>query len=251
MEFRYGKLPARHDRRDLRLVDFTDHAAAVPQAPVGFGVQRDLGEWGMLGNDRYGDCAWAGPAHEHMLTTRLSPVPDADFTEAGVLSDYAACTGFDPATRANDHGTDMRQGLNYRRQTGIIDSVGTRHRIGGYCALEPGNFSQLLQALDIFDIVAVGIEVPENAEQQFAAGQPWSVVPGAQIVGGHYIPCFARPADTMGACVTWGRSQPFTGQFYRVYNDEAYGVFTVETMTAGVSPEGFRMADFQAALAEL
>jgi hypothetical protein len=252
LTLKYGKTPATHDRRDLLMVEFVDHKLVeLKEAAIGFGIERDLGDWGMLGNDRYGDCAWAGPAHEHMLTTRLSPVADADFTADGVLSDYAACTGFNPATGAGDNGTNMRDGLNYRRHIGIVDSTGTRHKIGGFCALEPGNFSQLLQALEIFDVVAMGIEVAESCEQQFAAGKPWSVVPGAQIVGGHYVPVFARPSVAMGECVTWARRQPFTEQFYGKYNDEAYGVFTTETLTAGRSPEGFNLDDFNEALAQL
>jgi hypothetical protein len=244
-----GKKPATYSAKDLLMVDFVEAAAPMTQASVGFGVSRValFKDWGMLGNDQYGDCVWAGSCHEHELWTMLGGDP-AEFTEQNALDAYTAVTGFDPNDPNTDQGTDMRNAINYRRTTGITDSTGKIHKIGGFCALEPGNYTQLLQALHIFDSVAIGFEVPASAMDQFNAGKIWSIVPGSPIEGGHYVPCVARPGHLLIDVVTWAKTQGMTQAFYHKYNDETYGIFSEETLVNGKSPEGFMLADFVKAL---
>lgn len=247
-----GKEPASYHPADFLFTEFVDHALVLNPAKVGFGAARLslVKNWGMLGNDNYGDCVFAGSAHEHELWTLLGG-HEVEFSTESVLGDYSAVTGFDPNDPSTDQGTDMHVAMSYRRKTGIADAAGTRHKIGGYCSLEPGNYTQLLQALSIFDAVAIGIEVPTSAMDQFRAGKPWSVVARTSIEGGHYIPCVARPGQLMLDVVTWGKVQGMTQGFYHKYCDEVYGLFSVETLQNGKSPEGFSLADFKNAVQTL
>ena len=68
MTFKLGKKPARPGAVRLKLASYTN-AAALPPLPASFGHDAIIGArgWGMLANDRYGDCVWAGAAHETML----------------------------------------------------------------------------------------------------------------------------------------------------------------------------------------
>lgn len=251
-DLKLGKASAVYSAKDLLFTEFVEHKLQLNVAPVNFGVERSklIQNWGMLANDEYGDCVWAGAAHEHLLWATLGG-HKVSFLPENVLSDYAAVTGFDPATGDNDNGTMMRDAMNYRRKTGVLDSMGHRHKIGGFCALEPGNWTQLLQALNIFDAVAIGVEVPSSAMDQFRANKPWTVVAGSHVVGGHYIPVISRPGQLTTKVVTWSRLQSMTQAFYSRYNDESYGLFSIETLVAGKSPEGFNLADFRAAISQL
>src|SRR5271154_6243342 len=157
-----GKNPATEDPRDLQFAKYVK-PHEIPTPPAQFGHETLIGakDWGMLGNDEWGDCAWAGPAHETMLLTAEGDDPVA-FTTAGVLSDYAAGTGFDPnagpsGNNPTDKGSDVRAVLKYRVKTGIIDAAGTRHKIGAFVKLEPGNLSQIFQAMYLFQAVGIGI----------------------------------------------------------------------------------------------
>lgn len=248
-----GKQPATLDRRDLQLIHY--ETGALTAAPVGYGHQKLVSMWGMLGNDEWGDCAIAGPAHETMLWTAAAGRRVA-FTTDSVLAVYSAVTGFNPdagppGANPTDQGSNVRAVLNYRRTTGMLAADGSRHRIAGYTALEPGNWGQLLEALYVFEAVGVGIQVPSSAMGQFQAGKPWTVVAGASIEGGHYIPIIGRPGNRMAACVTWGAVQQLTQAFYEKYCDEAWAILTTEDLAGGKTLEGLDLAQLQQDLAAL
>lgn len=238
-----GKLDPTYDARDLKLAHYLG-AAALPRHPLVFGHEGLVHEWNMLANDNYGDCVFAGAAHETMLWHAESVGSDPRyalrFTDEGVLSDYSAVTGFDPNDPSTDRGTSVRQALSYRRKTGIIDADGVRHQILGYVALEPGNWDHVLDSIYLFGATGIGIKVPSSAMDQFKRGEPWSVVsaPGA-IEGGHYIPLVAWRGRLL--CVTWGKLQPMTRGFFEKYCDESWGILDDELLQQGRSPEGFRM----------
>lgn len=254
VRFKYGKKAATYSKKDFCFSKYADIASgnALPQAPIGYGhtslIQNPLG---MLGNDNVGDCAIAGPAHEHMLTSAAGG-KQITFTTEGVLSIYSAITGYNPNDPSTDQGSNVRDVLNYRLNTGFTDAEGNVHKIGAFIALEPGNWSQLLTALNLFEAVGIGIQVPESAQDQFANGQPWSVVPGAQIEGGHYIPVVARPGQSLVNVITWGALQGMTQGFYEKFCDEAWAILSPEMIgSTGVSLEGFNLAQLQADLKQV
>jgi hypothetical protein len=207
----------------------------------------------MLGNDQWGDCAWAGPAHETMILTTEGKHP-ASFTAACVLGDYAAGTGFDPNDGApgqnpTDRGSNVRDVLKYRQKTGIIDAGNNRHQIGAYIKLRSKDLTEVLEAMYLFEVVGIGIQFPGSAMDQFNKGQPWDVVPGAKIEGGHYVPLVAKRENL--EVVTWGALQQMTEAFYEAYCDEAWAYISVEDLENGKSPEGFDLQQLQTDLANV
>lgn len=252
-DLKLGKAPARPRPKDIVLSEIVAAGTVLFPAPVGFGHEGVLPAkgWGMLGNDSYGDCVWAGAAHETMMINRMNG-RDVAFDDTGVLSDYSAVTGFNPADPNTDQGTDMHAAMDYRRATGVVDSAGTRHQLGAYVSLEPGNWQQMLEALRAFDFVAIGFEFPGYAMDEFNAGKPWSFQKGGTIDGGHYVPVVGRTHAWTIEVVTWGQTQAMGRKFFEAYNDEGFGVLTSETLNAGgVTPEGLNVAALQAALAAL
>lgn len=252
---RYGKLAATHDPRDLLFSAYRTKPT-LTEAPVGYGhAPLVKNPFGMLGNDMWGDCAWAGPAHEHMITSAAAG-RQVTFTTDAVLHGYSAVTGFNPnagppGENPTDQGSNVRDVLKYRAATGLVDAAGSTHKVGAYVALEPGNWDQLLQALYVFEAVGIGIQVPSSAQDQFAKHEPWDVVAGSSIEGGHYVPVVGRQATDMGVCVTWGALQPFTRAFYERFNDEAWAIVSPEMLSGGKSLEGFDLTALQADLATL
>ena len=67
-----GKLPA---RKNAITIKFGDYNTAVLKPPRATG-HRDFitGDIGMLGNDQYGDCVWAGAAHETMFWNKEASI---------------------------------------------------------------------------------------------------------------------------------------------------------------------------------
>ncbi|UFZ05461.1 hypothetical protein LQG66_03855 [Bradyrhizobium ontarionense] len=243
-----GKTAARAGAMSFKLSDYIDKKA-LPKPPKQFGHEGLVpASWGMLGNDRYGDCVWAGAAHETMMWNAEAGRKVA-FTDAGVLSDYSAVTGFNPRKPSTDNGTDMQVAASYRRKTGIVDAGGKRHPVAAYLAIEPGNINEHMTAVYLFGAVGIGISFPASAMDQFNAGKPWDVVSRTSIEGCHYIPLVARREQL--DVVTWGRLQAMTPRFFQKYNDESVAYVSLEALTKNKSPEGFDAAQLQADLAAL
>lgn len=247
--YKLGKRPARRDAIPLKFGTYF-HSAELPVVPAVFGRPWLVQQWGILGNAEWGDCFWAGAAHETMLLRADAGLTPSTFETANVLSDYAAATGF-ANTEATDQGTDVAQGCAYRQQTGIVDSSGTRHKIDVYTSLRVGDLSQLALATYLFGIVGVGVQLPSDAEKQFSSGEVWDITPGQSSIGGHYIPCVGRNSQGNYLFVTWGRLQAATPRWVQQCNDESVAMFSRERLAAkGYSPQGYDQAaleaDFQA-----
>jgi hypothetical protein len=246
-----GKKPVVEDSRDFKL---SSYMVTLPTVPTRFGHGTLWTDWGMLGNDNYGDCVWASADHQTMLFTRLGPTrKGAVFTVHNTLSDYAAVTGFDPLDPSTDNGTDVRQALSYRRKTGVIDGTGKRHRIGAYVSIPPKDWKLMLQAVYIFGVAEIGFEFPSTAFDQFGRGVSWDVVPGATIEGGHDVPIVGSMTSSKRAtCITWARRQEFTRAFYEKYNDETWVPLSLEILSSdGKGLHGVDLATLRADLAAL
>lgn len=259
-----GKQPATYDSRDIKYADVRPRGTTVPTAPpAGGGYGGDFADWLMLGNgpcddgsitdqswaayQGAGDCAWAGPAHETMEACKNASRPVPKFTCLNVLEQYSAYSGYNLQTGANDNGSNVRDVLNWRQTKGLTDVSGTAHKIGTYVALEPGNTDQLWEALWLFEAVGIGINFPNSAMDQFNKGQRWSVVPGATIEGGHYIPLVGHPTKNIWTCVTWAKRQEMTPQFLTTYCDEAWAYIDPERYNAvtGETLQKFTDADLE------
>jgi hypothetical protein len=241
-----GKLPAVPGAVKLKLSTYLEKPQ-LPTPPPEFGHDAQITAWEMLGNDTVGDCVIAGALHETMLWTSIGSTVIPVSTDSA-LKNYSAITGFNPDDPSSDQGTDPAKAASYRRKTGIVDANGKHHKIGAYLALTPGDVQEHLTALYLFGAVGVGVEFPQSAMDQFNAGEPWDVVTGAKIEGGHYISAVAR-RNGMLVIVTWGKEQPMTDAFLEKYNDESYAYISAEYLKSGQSPEGFNMRQLKADLA--
>jgi len=251
MRYRLGKTPARAWQAPgsrFRLGTYAD-PDAVPKPPAQFGHAGLIGMsgWDMLANDRYGDCVWAGAAHETMLLNKIAG-KTVRFTDFDVLADYAAVTGFKAGDAKTDKGTDMQAAAAYRRKTGIVDADGKRHTIAAYLALDPGNLTQLYTALYLFGAVGIGLQLPSSVFGQTDRGEIWDVTPGAPLAGGHYVSAVGKLANGHIHVVSWGAVHTMTGAFLQDYCDEAVAYVSQESLVDQKSPEGF---DYDTLLADL
>lgn len=248
MTLRLGKLPARPDAVSFKFASFAN-LAELPTPPTKFGHAPSGYTWQMLGNDRAGDCVFAGAAHETMLWN-LEANSTVVFDDTSVLSDYSAVTGFNPNDPNSDQGTDMQVAASYRRKTGVVDSSGKRHTVAAYLAITPGNRVEVKQAIYLFSNVGIGFRFPASAMGQFHAGKAWTVVASSPIEGGHYTPAIGYDSRYVYV-VSWGKLQKMSWGFFNKYCDEAVVYLSAEYLTADKSLEGFDLATLQADLAKL
>lgn len=237
---RKGLLPADPDRPRL-------HLAVAPSASLtDVGLYAKVRSWGMLLNDRIGDCGPAAVGHAIKLMAAATG-RRVSITEKAVLAFYILNTGYDPKTGANDTGVVLQKMLELWRKVGLA----------GHKILAFGDLA--LDALTIhaavanFGFVVAGIKCPKSAEDEFNAGLDWIVVPRSPIEGGHCVLIVGY--DKARGCwviVTWGGIAYVTPAFFAKYLTEAWAVISPDWLEAnGNTPLGETVAQLGAEFTEL
>lgn len=236
--YRLGKKPHQPDDRDLKLASFIDHTA-LPTPPDEFTysgvVEPD--EWGMLLNDRLGDCVEAAVAHAQLVFGRIGE-HHPEFNDAAVERSYQEMAGYIPGDASTDNGTDMRIAAKLWQKQGVVDIRGHRHRSGLYVWLEPGNVQELWIATNLFKAGLLGFDLPQNAMEAFEAAeeagtQPtWDLSPESPSIGGHCVPVFGRVEDNADG-VSWGAKVGITPAFIENKMDSGFVVVTSSILVDG------------------
>ena len=246
-KMKLGKLLPVHDPRTLLLANYL--TPALPPAPAQHYYATNIGAtaWGMMANDKIGDCTCAAAGHLIMEWTddnnALFTPPDQD-----IINAYAAITGYNPVTGANDNGANETDVLNYWRKTGIAS-----HQIMAYAALEPQNHNHIMQSVFLFGGCYIGLSLPVTAQTQTV----WSVPPGgakgkgaAGSWGGHAVPVIGYDSHGL-TVITWGATKKMTWSFWNAYCDESYAIISPDFVGKQTAPSGFDLAALQADLKEV
>lgn len=270
MKHKLGLQPLVKDPNTFMFENYRTSAKIVlpPSFGVPDGFVRQDG-WGMLANgpdptvdpnfEGCGCCFWAGRAHGIWATIMQGKQTALalPFTSHDVLRGYSACMGYrisDDPNNPTDVGTDPLKGLKYCRKIGLSSSIGTpsTHKLGVFLALEPGNKTQLLEALYLGGTVGLGIQVPAYAEEEFETKKKWSVVSNDdQIVGGHWIEGVSYDHITGLHLVTWGAKIPVTWGFIEKYCDAPFALLSTEILDGTDKHAGLDWATLQADVAAL
>ncbi|HEY4323831.1 MAG TPA: hypothetical protein VGN20_07585 [Mucilaginibacter sp.] len=244
-KFKLGKSLPVHDPRTLQLANYLE-STVLPPAPVQCSYTGSIGDnaWGMMNNDKIGDCTCAAAGHLIMEWTNAN---GALFTPADqdIVKAYAEITGYDPKTGLNDNGANERDVLNYWRKTGIAG-----HQILAYAALEPKNNTYVKQSVYLFGGCYIGVSLPISCQTQTV----WSVPPqgatgtGAPGSWGGHAVCVVG-YDTLGLTViTWGATKQMTWSFWNTYCDESYAIISTDFAGEKPAPNGFDLAALEADL---
>jgi hypothetical protein len=243
-----GKGSPLHDPRTLMLAEYLD-TASLPATPASHIYAKNIAHtgWGMMDNDKIGDCTCAAAGHLIMEWTddngALFTPPDAD-----IIAAYSAITGYDPQTGKNDNGAVETQVLNYWRNTGVAG-----HKIFAYAALEPKNHNHVMLSTFLFGGCYIGMALPISAQRQ----KVWSVPPGGATGqgapgswGGHAVPVIGYDKHGL-TVITWGATKKMTWSFWDAYCDESYAVISTDFANQNNSPSGFDFAALQADLKQI
>lgn len=202
---------------------------------------------GMLGNDRYGDCVEAANGHVVEQQTYFGQGTEVEVTTQQVLDSYSRITGFNPNDPNTDQGTMIQDGLNDLRKTGL-----NGHGIAAFAQLDVKNLNDVKLAVAEFGAVDIGFSFPASAMQQFNNRQPWTVVNGSPIEGGHCVLVVGYDANYLYV-YTWGAVQKMDYAFWAKYVSEAWAIIDADWINAatGLDVEGVDKHAFGAQFAAL
>lgn len=234
--YAFGKLPAVPGAIKFQFASYFSKPD-LPKPPDVFGVWQSFWNIKMFQNDRIGNCVMAGAANETASYYRDTG-RWVEFMDENVIQDYTTLSGYNPAKKY-DPGLEMSKAAEYRRNIGIVDRYGRRHKIDAYVGLPKRDFDTLKIAMYLFGAVGIGFEMPDHAQKDFNRKIPWKVWGKPKIVGGHYVPGCGIDKDGDIIIITWGKYHKVTREFYETYNDETCAYFSMERIINKTSPEGF------------
>ena len=178
-------------------------------------------DFGMMVNDRLGDCTCAAVGHMIQTWTAKNG-REVIISDDEIVKAYSAVSGYDPATGANDNGAVEADVLDYWMKTGF-----NGHKLDSYAVIETRSRYQMKLAMFLFGDIYTGVALPLSAQNQ----RVWSVVHGPDgepgSWGGHAVPGGAYDENGM-SIVTWGDVLRMTWAFQRRYMDEAYAPLSID-----------------------
>jgi len=217
-----GKLaPARP--QGLHMLAFYQ-PSPLPKAPDR--VDPPQAEWGMLGNDRYGDCTFAGIAHARMAGATTLSLSETLPTEQEVIDAYLAYTN------GQDTGAVEADLLKYWQNNKIFGSI-----LAAFAPTDHADFDELRSVIAAYGLVYIGVQLPNTYQNQFINNEPWDLTgtpADNQIEGGHCIILVGYDVDYAYA-VTWGKIQKITWRWLQSYMEESWALITPEIVLAGHS----------------
>jgi hypothetical protein len=224
MDFKLGKLPAKRDSRNIKFKCILK-PTMLPTLPETYDVDNDnlhktIPEQ-VFGNDAWGDCVIAGRANQTMRFECFEQCNILPITEQDCLTEYWQEGGGDEKTKP-DHGLVMLSSLKLWKSKGWIASS-KKYDIHAFAEIDVKDHNDLKYAIMLLYGACIGFEVPESAMTQFYKGETWSVVSNSKTEGGHCV--YMVGWNSIGpVCVTWGKKQQMTWEFYDKYTDEAYAI---------------------------
>jgi hypothetical protein len=201
--------------------------------------------WKMLGNDQAGDCEAVETANNRALVSTVLGGATDYSTQADVWAFYQTQNpGFIPGSGPHGYGSSDDGGMDMQTANEAKVKVG----IGGvkavaFAKVDHTNPDEIAAALAIFGCVSFGITVLDANQTEFSEGQPWDVVAGSAVDGGHAVVGVGYP-ELSGAVrfVTWAEETSWTDAFDASQVEEAWVVIWPEHLTsaaflAGVNVE--------------
>ena len=224
-----GKLPAKTGDAKLPLRWAHQYLAAPlpgPQYPID--VTEGIADWGMLGNDVWGDCAQAAEFHQEMTTAAAAgtPYPRPGFTVA-----VNRAKKFWHTTTPPGPGTTLADYYHWLYKRGQIIA---------FAPVDPKNVIAKDALMQAGFGLQVGVTLTRHAETEFNHSETWgegAVTPTPAL--GHAIvrvrATGTRPSDE-STYVTWGAEQPATRQWDGVCVEQEWLIVTSEEKLALFTP---------------
>lgn len=217
-----GKLEAQRDDRNLKLKRLLK--PVLPPIPDAYDCDTGLNasfpsrKWG---NDLWSCCVVAARANQTLRFEQFEQKRVLNILDSQILNEYWEEQGGNSKTRP-DNGLYALNSLKLWRSRGWLTN--RRYTIYAFAEVDRRDQDEVKAGIYLLNGLQGGLLLPKSAEKEFDSKAPWMTctdAPGSW--GGHmiYFVGFSKVGPT---CLTWGRKQLMSWDFFSKYCDEAYGV---------------------------
>jgi hypothetical protein len=235
------------------LPKFGHYTSQLPPPPVSQDWTGKIVDWGMMDNDKLGNCTCAAVGHTIQGWT-LNIGKMITIATAVVDGLYAKSCGYVPGDPSTDQGGNEQDVLGYWQKNPVVG-----HTLDGWSPCKVDNQEQIKQAIWLTGGLYIAIQLPLTAQKQAV----WDVVVGAKpwwkfwakdpsepgSWGGHAVRCMAYLENGRYKVITWGKVMEMTQAFWDKYVVEAYALLSKDWIDqANTSPSGF---SFEALIADM
>lgn len=248
--YKLGKKPAKFDARNLKLRTILKALPPIPESwDVDLACDKPV-PTPMFANDRWGDCVIAGRAHQTLRFEEFEQDCILPITEDDVLRQYwqegqRGCALARWLLPRPDNGLVLLDSLRKWRRDGW-EVAGKQYNVYAFAQVERVVYPDVRAAIYLLRGLNCGIMLPKSAQGQFAEDKPWSVVAGPDGTvgswGGHCVYVGAYSPEGL-TCVTWGKKQLMTWEFWDRYCDEAYAIVDNRNRFTENSPVDVELLD--------
>ena len=222
-----GRLPSAIDPRTLQLSNYlrTDLEIASEPVPTGRRWDTKISDWGVMGNDTYGNCTIVTAAHA-LLCWRTN---ELDATQR--ITDSAVIEL--SRTMGAINGFSILERLKWWRKRGMWGD-----RLWAFAAVNPTNIDLIRLTINTFGCADIGLNLPRawQSANLWDVGGGRAYEPGSW--GGHSVPLVGYDEKFVYA-VSWGSIVPMTWKAIPVYCDEAYALIDPNWIAAdSIAPSG-------------
>lgn len=234
LRFKLGRKPRSFSPHVMHL-SAVFGAMPVPTPPPTVDWTKGITSFGMMLNDRLGDCTCAALYHARQIWTANTGAEDTQ-PDSSVLSLYESACGYNPDDSSTDQGGNEQSILSGLLKTGMPLANGATDKILAYFEVDSRNIEDVKTVINQCGVAYIGFNVPEGIDEN--PGALWdNVDPNSNIEGGHAV--ILTGYDDVGPdVVSWGARYKMTWAFFQQWTDEAYAIVDPTWVKDGKTPLG-------------
>jgi hypothetical protein len=201
-------------------------------------------DYGMMLNDRLGDCTCAAVYHAIQIWSVNGQKTEITESDNCVLSLYEQACGYNPADPSTDQGGVEQHVLQFLLNNGAPMDNGSQHKILAFYEIDPRHIHDVKQAIYECGLVYIGFEVPQSLMKGEVPAL-WETQIDQPIIGGHAV--ILTGYDDQGFdVISWGKKYKMSYEFFSAYTDEAYAIVDPEWIQqTGTTPCGLTASQLE------
>lgn len=243
MNLKFGR-QARHF--DQRIPKLKSMVKKMPVPPASVDWTKGIKQFGMMLNDKLGDCTCAAVYHARQIWTANASSEDTQ-PDADVLSLYEKACGYNPNDPSTDMGGVEQHVLKYLMNKGIPLANGGVDKIAAFAEVDPSHLDEVKVTVNEFGVAYIGIAVPQSIYNETGnLLHVWDYTdPNSKILGGHAVVLVGYDANGF-TFISWGQLFEMTWAFFQAYCEESYAIVDKTWInSSGKSPLGLTLAQLE------